>query len=348
MRDFTLDTKDLLIPEVVSLLTEIHELKGRQDLYIEAHADVLSSMLRVAKIQSIAASNRLEGIYTSDQRMRALMNETTLPATRSEEEIAGYRRVLGTIHESYEYIAINPNHLLQLHRDLYHYSASNQGGRWKNSDNMIVEKGENREDYIRFRPLSAFETPGAIQTLCDRYAELITKQEGDPLLLSFMFVLDFLCIHPFNDGNGRMSRLLTLLMLYRSGFIVGKYISLEKAVEDSKESYYETLSISSQGWHEGMNTYVPFVRYMLGIVLSAYREFTSRVSYIRDKQLTKPERIRQMFSEHLDQFSRQELLEMFPDISESTIKNTLTALVKEGYIKKIGAARATRYVKNAD
>lgn len=348
MRTFPLDTRDLLIPEIVSLLTEIHELKGRQDLYIEAHADVLSGMLKVAKIQSTAASNRLEGIHTSDQRMQALMNETTLPLTRSEEEIAGYRKVLDTIHESYEYIAINPNHLLRLHRDLYSYSPSNQGGRWKNADNLILEKREDGADHVRFRPLSAFETPGAVQQLCDRYTEIIAKQEGDPLLLCLMFVLDFLCIHPFNDGNGRMSRLLTLLMLYRGGFIVGKYISLEKAIEDSKESYYETLNISSQGWHEAKNSYVPFVRYMLGVILLAYREFTSRVSYLRDKQLSKPDRIRQVFSERLDQLSRQDLADMFPDISESTIKNTLTALVKEGYIKKIGAARATRYIRNTN
>ncbi len=348
MRSFSLDTKPLLTPEVVALLTEIYECKGKQTLYIEAQPDVLTTMLQTAKIQSIGASNRLEGIHTSDQRLIALMNEKDLPRNRSEEEIAGYRKVLDTIHESYDYIPIKPSILLQLHRDLYSYGVSSNGGSWKNTNNAIVQERESGEKFVRFQPLSALETPEAMERLCDSYTELIQNGKGDPLLLSLMFVLDFLCIHPFNDGNGRMSRLLTLLMLYRSDYIVGKYISIETLIEKSRESYYETLYISSQEWHEGKNAYEPFVRYMLGIILLAYREFISRVEYLRDKKISKPERIRQLFTSRLEPLRRQEISELCPDISTATIKNTLTELVKEGYIIKLGAARATTYIKNME
>ncbi len=346
MRGFTFDTRPLLTPEIVRLLTKIHECKGKQELYIEAHADVLATLLKSAKIQSTGASNRIEGIYTSDERLNALVNGKAEPLNRSEEEIAGYRKVLETIHEGYEFIPPRASIILQLHRDLYSYSAYGSGGRWKNTDNAIVEESSDGVRSVRFQPLPAFEIPEAMERLCNGYLDAVAHEQGDPLLMGIQFILDFLCIHPFNDGNGRMSRLLTLLTLYRSGYIVGKYISLEMLIEKSKESYYETLKASSQGWHESVNTYEPFTRYMLGIILAAYRDFNSRVEYLRDKKLSKPERIRRIFANRLDALSRQELSELCPDISEATIKLALAQLVKEGYIHKLGSARATKYIRN--
>ena len=346
MREFIFDTRPLLTPEIVRLLTDIHECKGKQELYIEAHSDALATLLKSAKIQSTGASNRIEGIHTSDERLNALVNEKAEPRNRSEEEIAGYRKVLEIIHERYDFIPPRASIILQLHRDLYSYSASRSGGRWKNIDNTIVEENSDGTTSVRFRPMSAFETPDAMERLCDGYMDAVAHERGDPLLLSIQFILDFLCVHPFNDGNGRISRLLTLLTLYRAGYIVGKYISMEMLIEKSKETYYDVLMASSKGWHESANTYEPFTRYMLGIILAAYRDFNSRVEYLRDKKLSKPERIRRIFAGRLDALSRKELSELCPDISEATIKKTLAQLVKEGYIQKLGSARATKYIRD--
>ena len=262
--DFINRPKELLTPEVVALLTRLHECRGRQELFIEAEPDVLTALLEVAKIQSTDASNRIEGIYTSDERLKAIVQEKVQPRNRNEEEISGYRDVLATIHESYEHITPRPNSILQLHRDLYSFSSSAVGGVYKNSDNIIAEKHADGTETVRFRPVPAFQTADAMLNLCTRYNDAIEAATYNPLILMPIFILDFLCIHPFNDGNGRMSRLLTLLLLYRAGFIVGKYISIEMLIEKSKDSYYEALQASSQDWHEDRNNYLPFLKYMLG------------------------------------------------------------------------------------
>lgn len=264
--DFINRPKELLTPEVVALLTRLHECRGRQELFIEAEPDVLTALLEVAKIQSTDASNRIEGIYTSDERLKAIVQEKVQPRNRNEEEISGYRDVLATIHESYEHITPRPNSILQLHRDLYSFSSSAVGGVYKNSDNIIAEKHADGTETVRFRPVPAFQTADAMLNLCTRYNDAIKAATYNPLILMPIFILDFLCIHPFNDGNGRMSRLLTLLLLYRAGFIVGKYISIEMLIEKSKDSYYEALQASSQDWHEDRNNYLPFLKYMLGVM----------------------------------------------------------------------------------
>lgn len=250
----------LLQPDIVALLTRIHEFKGEQALFIEAKADTLTKLVEIAKIQSTEASNKIEGIYTSDERLKKLVQDKTTPRTRNEQEIAGYRDVLATIHESFDYIPPKPSMILQLHRDLYKFSGMSYGGNYKTADNVIAETDAQGNKTIRFQPVPAWETPEAVEALCRAYEEAVGTGEMDPLLLIPMFVLDFLCIHPFNDGNGRMSRLLTLLLLYRAGYIVGKYISIEKLIEESKETYYEALQQSSLNWHEDANDYAPFVR----------------------------------------------------------------------------------------
>ena len=242
--DYKNTPEQLLTPSIVRQLAILHEYKGKQDLYVSAKADTLSALLNIAKIQSTRSSNRIEGIYTSDERIHALVMEKAEPRSRSEEEIAGYREVLTTIHENYEYIPIRPNNILQLHRDLYSYGGKEIGGRFKNTDNIIAETDSEGKEHIRFTPMPAFQTPEAMEDLCCAFDEAIDEGKHDALLLIPMFVFDFLSIHPFNDGNGRMSR-LTLLLLYRSGYIVGKYISIEMLIEKSKETYYDALKSSS-------------------------------------------------------------------------------------------------------
>ena len=275
-----------------------------------------------------------------------MVQQKTTPRNRDESEIAGYRDVLNTIHESYDYIPINVNFFLQLHRDLYKYIGSVDGGVFKTSDNIIREIDENGNEKIRFNPVPAWETPEALEELCKAFKEVM--DDVDPLILMGMFILDFLCIHPFNDGNGRMSRLLTLLLLYKSGFIVGKYISIEKIIEETKETYYEALQDSSIGWHENTNDYKPFVNYMLGVIVAAYREFESRVKLVANAKLSKPERIREIIKAHIGTITKAELLETNPDISDTTVQRTLAELLKNNEIKKIGGGRYTKYVWNAE
>ena len=350
MREFYLKKfyKTLLIPDIVALLTQIHEYKGEQALFIEAKADTLTKLVEIAKIQSTEASNRIEGIYTSDERLKKLVQDKTTPHTRNDQEIAGYRDVLSTIHESFDYIPPKPTMLLQLHRDLYKFSGISYGGNYKSSDNVIAETNSNGEKHVRFQPVSAWETPETIERLCSAYTEAIGECEMDPLLLIPVFILDFLCIHPFNDGNGRMSRLLTLLLLYRAGYIVGKYISIEKLIEESKETYYETLQQSSCGWHEGENDYVPFVRYTLGVVAAAYREFSTRVQVLSVSGMSKAERIREIIKGSLGKITKRELLEQCPDISQITIQRTLAELQKNGDILKLSSGRYTAYIWNRE
>ena len=266
--------------------------KGKQELFLEANIDELKTLLEVALIQSTGASNRIEGIFTSDKRLKELVSQKAEPRNRSEQEIAGYREVLATIHESYEYITPRPNIILQLHRDLYSYSQGNIGDTYKNSDNVIAETDAEGHQKARFIPVPAFQTAEAIDELCARFLEAWEANLIDKLILIPMFILDFLCIHPFNDGNGRMSRLLTLLLFYKAGYIVGKYVSMEMLIEKTKETYYEALQASSVGWHEGENSYEPFVKYYLGIMLKAYNEFENRVEHLKYHNLSKPDRIK--------------------------------------------------------
>ena len=344
MRTFNFKTEynKLLTPEVVAYLTQIHEYKGQQNLFIEAKADALSNLLEVAKIQSTEASNRIEGIITTDDRLKKIVREKTMPQTRNEKEIAGYRDVLATIH----YIPPKPSIILQLHRDLYKFSGKSIGGSFKNSDNVIAEERPDGRKIVRFEPISAWETPGAMAALCDAFQTAAQDAELDPLLLIPIFILDFLCIHPFNDGNGRMSRLLTLLLLYRSGYLAGKYISIEKLISDTKETYYEALQASSYNWHEGTNDYAPFVTYMLGVLAAAYRDFESRVELLTTKGLSKPDRVREIIKSHLGKITKSEIMAKCPDISQITVQRALAELLKSGEIIKLSGGRYTAYVWN--
>lgn len=343
--NYTEKWKELLTPEIVSLLTKIHEFKGEQNLFIEAHTDELEYLLEIARIQSTEASNKIEGIYTSDERLKLIALNKTMPKTRNEFEIAGYRDVLNTIHGSYEHIPVKPSIILQLHRDLYKFGGDT-GGKYKATDNVIREEDSEGNQRIRFVPVESWATPDMINLLCAQFDEAIKDESADPLLLIPMFILDFLCIHPFKDGNGRMSRLLTLLLLYRAGYVVGKYISIEKLIEISKDAYYAALEASSQKWHEEKNDYAPFVRYTLGVIVSAYKDFSSRVWKLSTRVLSKPDRVRETIKETLGVITKAEIAKKCPDISQITIQRALAELVAKGEIKKIGGGRYTKYTWN--
>lgn len=349
MREYCFANKweKLLTPETVPLLTSIHEFKGEQSLFIEAHADELTELMEIAKIQSTESSNKIEGIYTSDDRLKKIVQDKTMPKNRNEQEIAGYRDVLNTIHENYDYIPLKPGLIQQLHRDLYKFQGPNAGGKYKNADNVIAEVDGSGNKRVRFQPVQAWETSEAVNALCEAYEKAIMDEKIDALILIPMFVLDFLCIHPFNDGNGRMSRLLTLLLLYKNGYIVGKYISIEKLIEKTKDTYYEALQMSSLGWHENENDYAPFVNYLLGVVVAAYREFSLRVQVLITAGLTKSDRIEQVMKGTIGTITKAELVKKCPDISQITIQRALIELQNAGKIKKIGGGRYTKYIWNA-
>jgi Fic family protein len=347
MKDFDYQNapKKLLDPEIVGLLTALYEQKGRQETLLSFHSAELNSLVEIAKIQSTGASNRIEGIGTTNKRLRELVAEKVEPRNRDEREIAGYREVLSLIHESHEHIELMPNVVLQLHRTLYSFSGEGTGGHWKNGDNTISETGADGKVRIRFQPVPAWQTPEAMERLCASFAEAWRKPPCDRLILCAMFILDFLCVHPFNDGNGRMSRLLTLLLFYRAGHTAGKYISLEKIIEESKATYYEALQTGSRGWHENMNDYLPFIRYLLGVLLKACRELDDRAKLLANGTMSKPDQIKDWIDGRLAPFKKSDIAAALPSISTITIERTLAELLKNRIIEKTGGGPATTYWK---
>lgn len=341
--DYSEIMRQVMEPAVVRLLMTVQEYSGRVQVYRDAKPAVLEKLREVARVQSTAASNRIEGVVTTNARLKALMQQTTEPRNRSEEEIAGYRDVLNTIHENYRMIPLQPSIILQLHRNLYAYCG--RGGEWKRTDNIIAETDARGHQRVRFEPVQAFQTPEAMEALCKAYREAEQQGAVEPLLLVPLFILDFLCIHPFFDGNGRMSRLLTTLLLNRSGYDVGRYISLEKIIDDAKEGYYGALQGSSAGWHENKGDYTPFVRYFLGVLVKAYSELEARVKDAVPKSMSKPERVKALFATALAPLSKAAIAEKCPDISLITIERALRNLQAQGHIVRIGQGRSSAYVR---
>ena len=330
---------------IINLISKIHEYKGKQSYLLDTKKDVLDTLLQVAKIQSTSSSNKIEGIYTTDKRIEQIVNQKLKPKNRNEEEIAGYRDVLSLIHENYDFIDINKNTILQLHKYLYKYTGLNYGGKFKNSQNYIEEVNELGEKKIRFTPLSPVETSIAIEDLCNSYNELVNSESCDLLVLIPIFILDFVSIHPFNDGNGRMSRLLTLLLLYKANYLVGKYISIEKIIEESKDTYYDVLYKSSVNWNNNQNDYSYFVEYYLGIILNVYKEFDSRISII-DNKTTSYDQIIEIFKDSIIPIDKSFIISKCPNLSETTIERVLNRLLNEEKIVKISGGRYTKYKWN--
>lgn len=333
----------IVVPmNIVRLIGVINEYKGKQELYKQQSPQVLEKLKKVAIIQSTKASNSIEGIIITDKRLKDIVNKDLDPEDRSEGEIAGYRDVLATIHSSYEAIPITPNIILQLHRDLYKFLPG-RGGSWKIQDNVIEEILSDGRRYIRFKPVSALETPAAMEELCGYLKKEMREEKIEPLILIGVFILDFLSIHPFNDGNGRVARLLTLLLLYQHGYELGRFVSLEKVIEESKQSYYDTLNQSSLGWHQGRHDVFIWLEYFLGTILAAYREFEDRVGIINTQKGNKSQRVENTVEHILGEFTKEEIRQKCPDVGESTINRVFEKLKLEEKIMPIGKGRSAKW-----
>lgn len=332
----------LMSPKIMSAIGDLREHRGRQALYEVARPDVLESLVEVAKIHSTSASNKIENISTSDKRLRKLMADEIKPKNRDEREIAGYRYVLDMIHESHDAIPVFSNAILQLHRDLYRFGGDAFAGQWKDSDNVIAERSADGKLVARFRPTSAAATPAAIDKICEEYRLQLQQKIYDPLLVSLLFAFDFASIHPFSNGNGRMSRLLTLLLLYKCDYTVGKYVSVENEIEHAKETYYEALAASSARWQEGENDYLPFVTYMLGMMTACYKKLDQRFA-IASAPGSNKEMLRTYFAQLVGTATKYDIMDANPSMSKRTIERILKKLQDEGFVEKVGAARSTAY-----
>lgn len=333
--------------EILSYISKIHEYKGKQELFLRQKPVELKRLVEIAKIQSTEASNRIEGIVTTNSRLKQLVADKTTPRNRDEEEILGYRNVLNLVHENYDMIPVRSSYILQMHRDLLKYTNYSYGGHFKTTPNEIDMELENGERVVLFKPLEPYETPDAINIICESFQNALDNEVVDELILIACFLLDFLCIHPFRDGNGRMSRLLTLLLLCRSGYLVGQYVSIEKAIADTKEAYYDALLKADQGWHEAENDPKPFIKYMLGIILACYREFDNRVTVVHEagSKSTSYDIVKSYVGERIGKFTKQEVLVGCPSLGSSSVEAALKKLVAEGEVIKIGAGRTTKYVR---
>ena len=330
--------------ETLSLIAAIYKEAGKQEMYLKQRPDELEKLVEIAKIQSTEASNAIEGIVTTSTRLKQLVAEKTTPKNRNEQEIAGYRDVLAIIHESFDAIPITQNFILQMHKILYSHMSNPLAGRTKNVQNYISATYPDGHSKILFTPLSPYETPQALDAICDEYNLVIGNMEIEPLIAIPVFIHDFLCIHPFNDGNGRMSRLLTTLLLYRSGFYVGKYISLEAKIADNKDLYYEALQASQDGWHEENDDPVPFIKYLLGTILAAYKDFEERFSLVEEKRPAL-ETVRLATLTKIGRFTKQDIRELCPSLSISSIEGSLRALVENGELRREGSGKNTGYVR---
>lgn len=328
--------------EVVNYLSQIHEAKGRQSLYLRQKPEQLDRLVEIAKIQSTEASNEIEGIRTTETRLRRLMNEKSSPRNRDESEIAGYRDALCVVHESFEYIPPAPSYVLQLHKIMFSHTDSAFAGSFKNVQNYVSATDADGKVYTLFTPLAPYETAPAMQELCDAYNRAVGEGKVDPLILIPIFIHDFLCIHPFLDGNGRMSRLLTTLLLYRAGYEVGKYISLEAKIAKNKGAYYAALELSQAGWHEEKDDPVPFIKYLLGTIISAYRDFEDRMKIISPAS---EDTVRKAVESRIGKFTKREIVELCPNMSASTVERNLRAMVNRGEVEKQGAGKKTFYIR---
>ena len=330
--------------EILGLIAAIYKEAGKQELYLKQRPDELEKLVEIAKIQSTEASNAIEGIVTTNTRIRQLVEEKTTPRNRNEQEIAGYRDVLSIIHESYDAIPLSRNYILQLHKIMYSHMNNPMAGQTKNVLNYISATFSDGHTEILFTPLAPFETPEALDRICEEYNKVIGNKELEPLIAIPIFIHDFLCIHPFNDGNGRMSRLLTTLLLYRNGFYVGKYISLEAKIVKNKDLYYDALNRAQHGWHEGTEDADPFIKYLLGTILAAYKDFGDRFAIVEEK-LPTIDMVRKAALNKIGRFTKQDIREQCPSLSLSSVEAALRKMVASGELKREGTGKSTCYIR---
>lgn len=335
--------KHLVCPQnIIADIRAIGEFKGKEELYTKQAPDVLEKLLENALIESSESSNRIEGITAPHSRVKLIVKEQSSPKNRPEQEIAGYKDVLNLIHQSHKEIPVSENVILQFHSMLYRYTTVRSGS-WKTQNNAIIERLPDGTKKLRFKPVSAFKTPQYMSNLISIYNEYQAEHIIDNLILIPLFVFDFLCIHPFLDGNGRIGRLLTLLLLYQAGYKVGKYISLERIIEESKESYYDTLKHSSNNWHEGKHTILPWLNYFHGMLIAAYKEFEQRVGTYKGKG-SKTSQIKSTINRFIKPFSITEIEKACPHISRDMIRAVLRELRNKGIIKSTSKGRGALWV----
>ncbi len=330
--------------EVIGMIAAVYKEAGKQEISLKQRPEKLKKLIEIAKIQSTESSNAIEGIKTTNTRLKQIALEKTAPRNRDEKEIAGYRDVLNIIHENFDVIPVTQSYILQLHKTMYGHLNNALAGKTKNVQNYISATYPDGHAETLFTPLAPFETPEALDRICEEYNRAIGNNEAEPLILIPVFIHDFLCIHPFNDGNGRMSRLLTTLLLYQNGFYIGKYISLEEKIAKNKDLYYDALAKSQVGWHEGKDDATAFIKYLLGTILAAYKDFSDRFELIQD-HLSARETVRKATMKKIGRFTKQDIEELCPSLSVSSIESGLRKLVEEGELKKEGVGRATKYYR---
>ena len=330
--------------EILGYIAAIYKEAGKQELYLKQRPEELEKLVEIAKIQSTEASNAIEGIVTTNSRIKQLVEEKTTPKNRAEEEIAGYRDVLNIIHESFDAIPLTQNFILQLHKIMYNHLNNPMAGRTKNVQNYVSATYPDGKVEVLFTPLDPFDTPEALDRICEEYNRVIGNNELEPLIAIPVFIHDFLCIHPFNDGNGRMSRLLTTLLLYRNGFYVGKYISLEAKIAKHKDLYYDALGASQHGWIEGNDDPVPFIKYLLSTILAAYKDFEDRFKIV-EKKLPAIDMVRKAINEKIGWFTKQDIRELCPSLSISSIEGSLRKLIELGEIRREGNGKDNKYAR---
>ena len=343
--DYSFLDNGLLPVSFINLTSNIASLKTMAGVRKEEYAKIFTELEAIAKVQSVKNSNAIEGIVTSDERIVAIVNQNSAPLNHTEGEIAGYRDALNAIHLHHDTLEFRQNDILKLHETMMQIAGYTYGGQYKTSDNAIIEqdKGENRK--IRFKPTPASEVRDAMEQLELAYMEARNNANINQLLLIPCVVLDFLCIHPFRDGNGRMSRLLSLLLLYKNGYDAGKYVSFEEQINNYKSYYYEALKESSIGWHENQNTYIPFIENFLSMLYMCYKELDKRFAIVHGKKITKTARIEATVLNSLVPISKADICKILPDVSQTTIEAVLSKMVKDGQIRKIGQSKTTRYIK---
>ena len=338
--------KNGLIPaSLINTTALIYSLKTGAETRKNEYEKVFTELEKIAKVQSVKSSNAIEGIVTSDERIKEIVNKSSKPQNHNEEEIAGYRDALNKIHLNFKTIEINENTILKLHEMIMSYSSYEHSGEYKNENNVILEIDGDGNRKVRFRPTSAEETPKAMEQLILAYLEARDDANINQLLLIPCVILDFLCIHPFKDGNGRISRLLSLLLLYKNGFDAGKYVSFEEQINDHKSYYYDSLKKSSEGWENNKNTYIPFIENFLSTLYMCYKALDKRFSVVNSNKITKKARIEATVLNSLTAISKAEICDILPDVSVTTVEAVLGKMVRDGKIELIGNGRNTRYRK---
>ncbi len=345
--DYSFLEKDKIPGGLVNVLTGIYSMKADNDHRKEKYDAVFTELEKIAIVQSVKGSNAIEGILTTDERINEIVNRNSAPLNHNEEEIAGYRDALNLIHNHYQELSFGEANLFSLHEMMLKVAKPNVAGKYKEQDNVIMEVKSDGTRCVRFTPVLATETKSAMEQLVLAYIDARDNSNVNQLLLIPCVILDFLCIHPFSAGNGRMSRLLTLLLLYKAGFDAGKYISFEEQINKTKGYYYEALRKSSIHWHENQNDYFYFVENFLVTLFNCYKELDKRFATVNSKKISKTSRIEATILNSLLPISKKEISDILPDVAVTTIEAVLGKMLREEKITKIGQGKNVRYVRKS-